>query len=116
MNQISASLIEPKQQDWGKSKSTKNNSGVDSLIEDVSKPKTRGRSSQNTKTADSDKELVSYDSRKKNSHVNEHNVRASIKTVHEKLRPFQCNVCKQTFGHKSNLSRHKKNIHRSKKK
>ena len=88
---------------------------MDSLKEeDASKPKTRSRSSVNIKTIDTDT-VVSYDARKKKLHANEHNVRARIKKVHEKLRPFECNNCEQTFGHKSNLSRHKKNAHRSKK-
>ena len=102
-------MIEPKQ-DFSKSKSSKNDSAVDSLTEeDVSKHKTRSRACVNTKTFDSDK---GYDSRKKKKlHVNERNLRAHIKTFHGELRTFQCKACNKAFSQKNHLNRHTNAAH-----
>lgn len=40
-------------------------------------------------------------------------LRKHIRTVHEGLRPFVCDVCHKRFGEKGNLSKHKKSVHQN---
>ena len=34
-----------------------------------------------------------------------------IRTVHEKLKQHQCNICHESFGQKESLNRHVKSVH-----